>query len=303
MDRLRKRWPPQCEQPLHADHWPQRQSAHSTTSHGCVLHGATSLSVSSQGRPPPEAGSAMCRERVCWPPPHERVHSVHGFQRLMTQFNFGMLPHSIDTGVSTPGLHGSTRWIASVHGWPPPFAKVAMNRFRSRTPKHASLHWLHSPQWAISQSCFSTQGSNSEQTWNSSLRPLAGCPQRFGSTCTSRRRVRKPLEQVAEHAVHSCQSPYWPSMQPSSHDCVLHGAISSVSCGGQALPPFSGTMAMARFLFFPPPPQDVEHADQESQPLHLQSTTAQSWLTHGTTSRRAPSQPLPCSAASCAIFR
>mmetsp|Transcript_92638 Transcript_92638/g.288348 ORF Transcript_92638/g.288348 Transcript_92638/m.288348 type:complete len:293 (+) Transcript_92638:847-1725(+) len=188
-------------------------------------------------------------------------------------------------------LSGSFR-----HGLPRPEAKTRMKRLRSRMPKQWQLQWDHSPQEASSQSLSSTQGGSSEHTANSSRTPLTGRPQ-VGCTSTSRRRERKPLEQVAEQPDHCIHWPQTPSMHASSQDCVLQGATWLLSSGGQSWPPFSGATATARLRCLEPPPQEQLQADQSYQSLHLQSTMLQRCSTQGTSSSRGPSQPRPSLAA------
>mmetsp|Transcript_51453 Transcript_51453/g.164747 ORF Transcript_51453/g.164747 Transcript_51453/m.164747 type:complete len:249 (-) Transcript_51453:944-1690(-) len=185
-------------------------------------------------------------------------------------------------------LSGSFR-----HGLPRPEAKTRMKRLRSRMPKQWQLQWDHSPQEASSQSLSSTQGGSSEHTANSSRTPLTGRPQ-VGCTSTSRRRERKPLEQVAEQPDHCIHWPQTPSMHASSQDCVLQGATWLLSSGGQSWPPFSGATATARLRCLEPPPQEQLQLLHSVHSFHSQSCLGQarfSW--QGTACDRAARQPRP----------
>mmetsp|Transcript_76694 Transcript_76694/g.225145 ORF Transcript_76694/g.225145 Transcript_76694/m.225145 type:complete len:260 (+) Transcript_76694:2920-3699(+) len=192
---------------------------------------------------------------------------------------------------------------SSAQDLPAPEAKALMKRLRSRMPKQWQLQWDHSPHSESSQSTSATQGGSSEQTANSSRTPLTGRPQASGWTSTSRRRERKPPEQVAEHWDHSIHWPQTPSTQPASQVWVLQGLTWLLSPGSHRLPPLRGATATARLRCLLPPPQEQLQADHASQSLHWQSTMSQRWSSHATISSRGPSQAFPSSDARASTLR
>mmetsp|Transcript_40498 Transcript_40498/g.128158 ORF Transcript_40498/g.128158 Transcript_40498/m.128158 type:complete len:255 (+) Transcript_40498:3204-3968(+) len=114
---------------------------------------------------------------------------------------------------------------------------------------------------------------------------------------------RKPLEQLAEHCVHSIQAPQAPSKHPLRHDSALHEATSSLSCGTQSAPPFRGQTATPRPRLWLPPPQVAEQADHACQSPHRQSACPHLVSRHEPTSSKGDPQPEPSGEASVCTMR
>mmetsp|Transcript_12160 Transcript_12160/g.36126 ORF Transcript_12160/g.36126 Transcript_12160/m.36126 type:complete len:309 (+) Transcript_12160:328-1254(+) len=221
--------PLQAPQSLHGPHL---QSSALLTTHSCMLHCLTSTRLSSQGWPPAMASTMISRSRRVWPPSQSAVHFDHSSQSPSLQ--------SSGWAGSQPGSFLSTQGAISLlvpsQGAPWPRWYISIRRHRRFVASQTgSLFLVHSVQEDHSlqtQSLSGTQLMSALQLTVSLERPVTGLPHSFAVVLATRLRNLVPPSQEAEQAFHSSHSPHSPSTQTtSSHGCVLHGSVSSLSFG------------------------------------------------------------------------
>mmetsp|Transcript_22683 Transcript_22683/g.55053 ORF Transcript_22683/g.55053 Transcript_22683/m.55053 type:complete len:229 (-) Transcript_22683:313-999(-) len=112
--------------------------------------------------------------------------------------------------------------------------------------------------------------------------------------------VFSPDPQLVEHEDQEDQSPHKHNSWVPGHAICLQGPISMESDSAHGLPPFLGSTAISRCLYFCPPPQVTEQSDQVPQCCQRQSTgmsEAQYRSPHACTLRRDPLHGSPCPSA------
>eukprot|EP00416_Gambierdiscus_australes_P031590 CAMPEP_0171087504 /NCGR_PEP_ID=MMETSP0766_2-20121228/20193_1 /TAXON_ID=439317 /ORGANISM="Gambierdiscus australes, Strain CAWD 149" /LENGTH=455 /DNA_ID=CAMNT_0011545215 /DNA_START=283 /DNA_END=1646 /DNA_ORIENTATION=- len=117
---------------------------------------STSLSASTQGRPPKAGNATMSRERVLEPPPQLAVQSPHSSQDPTWQSRAGPVPQPNGLCCPGPGLHGAVCFMGPTQNAPSPRPWRAMLRDRRMTPSQSLVQSLHAPQSAKRQSTDST---------------------------------------------------------------------------------------------------------------------------------------------------
>mmetsp|Transcript_138760 Transcript_138760/g.386961 ORF Transcript_138760/g.386961 Transcript_138760/m.386961 type:complete len:396 (+) Transcript_138760:768-1955(+) len=271
MSLKRLRWPPHLSQELQSCQAPHTQGFGGTALmlHGSKWHSSSSESAPTQALPPSFASVAMLRRRALWPLLQVTLHLLQSIQ--LPNLQSTCASSLKQPGVVATSLQGETSFVAPLQASPLPCPYVAILRERCLTPLQEHEQSPHSFHW-LNKHATSPEQPMVLQGAICRLSPSAGVPQAVASVMTLRTRHLMPPPQVAEHSPHSSQSCHVPSMQStSSHDCVLQGTISLLTCTGHNLPAPLGATLMCRSRVIWPPPQRHVHPLHSVQSAHSQS--------------------------------
>ena len=178
------------------------------------------------------------RERVCEPPPHDRVHAPQA-PKVPTAQSMGQ------------ELTLQSRCSASARQLPPCSCCTMMERLRDWCPVPQDL--VHCVQEAHDESTQCT-GHGRVLHSRTSTRPLQSIPPCELGVTTLRARVCWPKSQVVEHAP---QSEKEDATQSTGHGALLHARVSDISV--QESPPCCADTSSDRSRVCTPPPQVSEH--------------------------------------------
>jgi hypothetical protein len=221
------------------------------------------------------------RERLCEPPPHVVLHSVHSTNEPTTQCT--------GQGARLQSLTSLTAPQA-----PPPLA-AAVTTVRERVCVPASQLTEQSPQDVNSVRTQST-GQGSELHACDSDRNGQATPPWLTLRVTARERLCEPPPHVVVHSVHACHV----STTQSTGQCCMLQPVESPR-GGQETPPNAAGVATVRLRDMEPPPQVVVQSLHGIHPDRTQSTGHESVWHDCVCSRKGHTTP-PFSAW-CTIVR